>query len=81
MIIPLALYVAGRFAIFGALYGLLWAVGLGGLLGALIAIAVSVPLSYVVLRRQRENLTTAMLARAQRRSAERQRLRSRLDEQ
>jgi len=51
------LYTLLRFALFGVLFALLWLLGVGGLLGALIAIALSVPLSYVLLARPRAALS------------------------
>ena len=43
------LYTILRFGLFFGLWGLLVLAGLDGLLGALVAVALSVPLSYVVL--------------------------------
>jgi hypothetical protein len=47
------LYTALRFGLFFALFGLLWLVGVTGFLGAVIALALSVPLSFVLLARPR----------------------------
>ncbi|MBA2553607.1 MAG: DUF4229 domain-containing protein [Geodermatophilaceae bacterium] len=78
MIKPLAIYLLGRLAAFAILLALLWAVGVDGFVAVLIALVVSVPLSYVVLRRQRDDLTAALLHRAQRKAVEREELRSQL---
>ena len=48
------LYTALRFGLFFALFGLLWLVGVKGFLGAVIALALSVPLSFVLLARPRQ---------------------------
>lgn len=69
MIKPLASYFLGRLAVFAAVLLILWALGVGGLLALLIALAVSVPLSFVLLRRQREDVAAALLRRAQHRTA------------
>ena len=47
------LYTVLRFGLFFALFGLLWLVGVKGFLGAVIALALSVPLSFVLLSRPR----------------------------
>jgi hypothetical protein len=52
-----------RIALMAALFGLLWLFGLGGLLGAAVAVALSVPLSYVLLARPRNAMTAAMMER------------------
>ena len=48
------LYTVLRFGLFFALFGLLWLVGVKGFLGAIIALVLSVPLSYVLLARPRQ---------------------------
>ena len=50
------LYTVLRFGLFLALWGLLWLARVPGLLAGLIAIVLSVPLSYVLLRKQREKV-------------------------
>lgn len=53
---PLAwfwIYTGLRVALFGAIFGLLWLFGLPGLFGAVVALVLTVPLSYVVLARPR----------------------------
>ncbi len=52
------LYTVLRFAMFFLLWGLLWVARVPGLLAALIALVLSVPLSYVLLRRQRAKLAS-----------------------
>jgi predicted lipid-binding transport protein (Tim44 family) len=47
------LYTILRFGLFFGLWGLLYLAGLGGLLGAIIALALSIPLSYVLLAKPR----------------------------
>src|SRR2546430_17339865 len=47
------LYTALRFGLFFALFGLLWLVGVKGFLGAVIALGLSVPLSFVLLAKPR----------------------------
>ncbi len=66
-------YTLLRFALFGVLFGLLWLVGVGGFLGAIIAIVLSVPLSYVLLTRPRAALSDTIerrLAARQQRNAD-----------
>ena len=48
------LYTLLRFSLFFALFGLLWLVGVKGFLGAIIALVLSVPLSFVLLARPRQ---------------------------
>ncbi|SDI94406.1 Protein of unknown function [Frankineae bacterium MT45] len=47
------LYTLLRVLIFAVLFGLLWLVGVKGLLGALIAAVLSIPVSFVLLARPR----------------------------
>ena len=47
------LYTLLRFGLFFVLFGLLWLVGVKGFLGAVIALALSVPLSFVLLAKPR----------------------------
>ena len=56
-------YSLARIALFLALWGLLWLFGLGGLIGAAVALVLSVPLSYVFLARPRMAMTAAMMER------------------
>jgi len=48
------LYTLLRFGLFFVLFGLLWLVGVKGFLGAVIALALSVPLSFVLLAKPRQ---------------------------
>jgi Protein of unknown function (DUF4229) len=48
------LYTVLRIGLFFALFGLLWLLGVTGFLGAIIALALSMPLSYVLLSRPRQ---------------------------
>jgi len=50
------LYTLLRFGIFGVLWFLIWLARVPTLLAALIAIVLSVPLSFVLLRKQREKM-------------------------
>jgi hypothetical protein len=43
------LYTLLRFGVFFVLFGLLWLFGLGGFVAAVIALVLSIPLSYVLL--------------------------------
>jgi Protein of unknown function (DUF4229) len=60
---PLAalwVYTLLRIALFGALVGLLWLFGVRGLLGAVIALVLSVPLSFLLLARPRQALVAGV---------------------
>jgi hypothetical protein len=50
------LYTLLRFGVFFVLFGLLWLFGLGGFVAALIALVLSIPLSYVLLVGPRQRL-------------------------
>jgi hypothetical protein len=56
-------YSLARITLFLVLWGLLWLFGLGGLIGAAVALVLSVPLSYVFLARPRMAMTGAMMER------------------
>jgi hypothetical protein len=56
-------YSLARITLFLVLWGLLWLFGLGGLIGAAVALVLSVPLSYVFLARPRTAMTAAMMER------------------
>jgi uncharacterized protein DUF4229 len=56
-------YSLARITLFLVLWGLLWLFGLGGLIGAALALVLSVPLSYVFLARPRTAMTAAMMER------------------
>jgi fatty acid desaturase len=71
---PLALYSLGRLAAVAMPLLLLWALGVSGFPALLIALVISVPLSFFVLRRQREDVAAAVYRRTQRTTAEREQL-------
>ncbi|HEX2905137.1 MAG TPA: DUF4229 domain-containing protein [Jatrophihabitans sp.] len=72
------LYTLLRFGLFGVLWFLLWLARVPNLLAALIAIVLSVPLSYVLLRRQRQRLAANLEQRVDARQARVQDLDARL---
>jgi hypothetical protein len=57
------LYTVLRFGLFLALWGLLWLARVPGLLAATIALVLSIPLSYILLRKQRARLAANLEAR------------------
>jgi len=59
------LYTLLRFGLFFALFGLLWLVGVKGFLGAIIALALSVPLSFVLLARPRQAFAAVLEQRVE----------------
>ena len=65
------LYTVLRFGLFLLLWALLWLMRVPGLLAALIALALSVPLSFVLLRRQRERVAANLEQRIIARQAQR----------
>lgn len=71
-------YTLGRIALFLLVLLPLWPLNIGVLLTLMIAVLVSAGLSYVVLRRWREEVAQKLAAAAERRRAERRRLRSAL---
>lgn len=74
----LALYTLGRLAVFVVLVALLWLVGLQGFLGLALGLAMSVPVSYLLLRPLRDRVTEAVAARSVARRASKADLRERL---
>lgn len=58
------IYTLLRIALFGALWGVLWLVNVRGMLGLLIAVLLSVPLSFVLLARPRAALASSLEQRA-----------------
>jgi hypothetical protein len=74
----LALYTLGRLGVFVVLVALMWLVGLQGFLGLVLGLALSVPVSYLLLRPLRERATEAMAARSVSRRTTRADLRERL---
>jgi hypothetical protein len=63
------LYTALRFGLFFALFGLLWLVGVKGFLGAVIALVLSVPLSFVLLAKPRAAFAAVLEQRVNARRA------------
>lgn len=53
---PVVIYSLGRLGIIVGLFGLLWLVGLRGFALIVIAFGLSIPLSYVLLAKQRQQL-------------------------
>jgi sensor domain CHASE-containing protein len=68
------LYTVLRFGLFLALWGLLWTARVPGLLAATIALILSIPLSYILLRKQRARLAANLEARVTARQAQRHNL-------
>ena len=73
------LYTLLRFGLFFALWGLLVLIGLHGFLAPVVALVLSVPLSYVLLAKPRANFTRHLEARLDARHQHRQDLDARLD--
>ena len=74
-----ALVAGAAFGLFFVLWGLLYLVGVRGLFAALLALVLSVPLSFVLLARPRERFTRNLEARVNTRRVERERLDTELD--
>ena len=72
------MYTGLRFLVFGVLFGLLWLVGVPAFLAAVLALGLSVPLSYVLLARPRAALAETVEARLVARRAHSDELSSRL---
>lgn len=68
-----------RFGLFFALWGILVLLGLHGFVAPVVALVLSVPLSFVLLARPRAAFTRQLEARLAARNAERARLNSELD--
>jgi hypothetical protein len=73
------LYTLLRFGLFFALWGLLYLVGVHGFLAPLIALVLSVPLSFVLLAKPRERFTRQLELRVEARRVDRERLDAELD--
>lgn len=73
------LYTLLRFALFFALWGLLFLAGLRGLFAALIALVLSIPLSLALLARPRARVAANLEARLARQREARADLDARLD--
>lgn len=63
------LYTVLRFGLFLVLFAILWLLGVGGLLGALVAVVLSIPLSLVLLARPRAALARTIEQRIAARNA------------
>ena len=72
------MYTILRFLVFGVLFGLLWLVGVPVFLAAVLALGLSVPLSYVLLAKPRAALAETVEARLMARRAHSDELSSRL---
>jgi hypothetical protein len=75
---PFLAYTAGRLLVLLAVAALLYALGLRGFLLAAVALLVSLPVSYLMLRRQRQAFGEDIERRIERRRARRGDLRSEL---
>ena len=73
------LYTVLRFGLFLALWGLLVLLGLSGLIAALLALVLSVPLSLVLLSRPRQRVADAIEQRLAVQRARRERFAGELD--
>jgi UPF0716 family protein affecting phage T7 exclusion len=58
-----------RFGMFFVLWGLLWLVRVPGFLAAVISLVLSIPLSFVLLRKQRERMARNLELRVEARRA------------
>ncbi|MDT0260938.1 DUF4229 domain-containing protein [Jatrophihabitans lederbergiae] len=72
------LYTLLRFALFFAVWGLLWLARVPSLLAAIIALVLSIPLSYILLRKPRERLAQNLEARVNARHSQRDRMDAKL---
>jgi len=75
---PVLAYTLGRVACFAAVAAVLYLVGFRSWVLAMAALLLSMPLSWVLLRSQRSAFAVAVSHRAERRRAERERLRAAL---
>jgi hypothetical protein len=73
------LYTILRFGLFFALWGILELVGVHGFLAPILALVLSVPLSFVLLARPRAMFTRQLEARIQQRKDQRATLDARLE--
>jgi hypothetical protein len=73
-----AVYTAGRVLVFVVLAGLGWLVGLRGFLLVVVALVLSIPVSYFALARQRNALASDVERKVTGRKAKREDLRSQL---
>jgi hypothetical protein len=75
---PAVVYTAGRLALFLVVAAALYLVGFRAPLLLLLALVISMPLSYLVLRRQREAFAEQVARKVERRRAEKETLRAAL---
>jgi predicted lipid-binding transport protein (Tim44 family) len=73
------LYTALRFGLFFALWGIVYLLGVHGLIGALLALVLSVPLSFVLLAKPRRLLAAQLERRVEARKVARSELDAQLD--
>ena len=73
------LYSLLRFGLFGAIWGILYVIGLQWFLAAVIALVLSIPLSLVLLAKPRAMLSETIEQRIERQKAKRSELDARLD--
>ena len=73
------LYTLLRFGLFFALWGVLFLLGVHGFLAPLLALVLSVPLSFVLLAKPRAMFTRQLELRLERRKADRAALDARLE--
>ncbi|MGH3545702.1 MAG: DUF4229 domain-containing protein [Mycobacteriales bacterium] len=78
---PAVSYTLARFALVAACAGLLYAVGFRSWLLVLLAVAISAPVSWFLLSRQRKDLAVRIQAHQERRRVEREELQAAMDEQ
>ncbi len=74
----LVVHTVGRLAVFALLTVVLWMVGLDLWSGLLFGLVLSMPVAYLLLRRSREQLSVALVMRAEERRREKERFRARL---
>ena len=74
------LYTLLRFGLFFVLWGLLWVARVPGFLAAVIALLLSVPLSFVLLRKQRDRLAQNLEQRVNARQFKRDKLDAKLSD-
>lgn len=75
---PLALYTLARLMVTVAIAGLLWLLGLNGFPLLMVAILLSLPVSYLLLARQRAVLAGELEQQVNRRRTRREEFRARL---
>ena len=73
------LYTVLRFGLFFALWGVLYLLGVHGFLAPVLALVLSVPLSFVLLAKPRAMFTRQLAARGEQRKADRAAFDARLE--